>query len=197
MNKDILKKYFRRIPTLNTSRLTLRRMKISDAEDMYEYSRLPEVTRYLTWSEHPDVIYTRRYLEYIQDQYSSGDFYDWALVLNDSGKMIGTCGFTSFDIQNNSGEIGYVINPEYRGNGYAPEAVGAIMRFGFIDLNLHRITARYMDGNNASRSVMEKCGMRYEGCAKNSMYIKNIYRSVHTCAILSDEYIRFIAAHKK
>ncbi len=197
MNKEILKKYFKKFPTLETSRLILRKMKVSDAEDMYEYAHIPQVTQYLTWTEHPDVHFTRRYLDYIRTQYADGEFFDWAIVLKDSGKMIGTCGFTSFDIPNNSAEVGYVVSPEYRGNGYAPEAVCRVMRFGFTELNLHRISARYMDGNTASRAVMDKCGMRYEGCAKNSMYVKGIYRSIHTCAILSDEYIKFISRNRQ
>ncbi len=172
-------------------------MKVYDAEDMYEYAHLGEVTQYLTWNEHPNLAYTRRYLEYIKEQYSNGEFFDWALILKDSGKMIGTCGFTSFDIPNNSAEIGYVINPAYRGHGYAPEAVLAVMRFGFMELNLHRITARFISGNSASLAVMKKCGMRYEGCAKSSMYIKGVYRDIHTCAILSSEYIKNSANSKR
>ncbi len=184
------------MPVLDTERLTLRKMKTCDTDDMYEYARLPEVTQYLTWTEHPNKIYTHRYLEYIKDQYANGDFYDWALILKENGKMIGTCGFTAFDVQNNCAEIGYVVNPQYRGKGYAPEAVREIMRFGFMDLNLHRITARYIDGNSASFSVMKKCGMRYEGCAQSSMYIKGVYRDIHTCAILSSEYIKFMRKNK-
>ncbi len=196
MNIDILKKHFKRMPTLNTEHLMLRKLKTCDTDDMYEYARLPQVTQYLTWIEHPNKAYTHRYLEFIKDQYADGDFYDWALILKDREKMIGTCGFTSFDVQNNSAEIGYVVNPEYQSNGYATEAVREVMRFGFMNLNLHRITARFIDGNTASLAVMKKCGMRYEGCAKSSMYIKGVYRDIHTCAILSSEYIEFTRKSK-
>ena len=67
--------------------------------------------------------------------------------------MIGTCGFSSFDFANNSAEVGYVINPAYQKRGYAPEALLEVMMFGFMELNLHRIEARYMDGNDASRKI--------------------------------------------
>ncbi len=190
LNKDILSKKFKKIPSLDTPRLLLRRMKPCDCEDMYEYSHLADTTKYLTWSEHPDRLYTRRYLEYIQKQYSRGEFFDWAITLKESGKMIGTCGFTSFDLPNNSAEVGYVVNPSYHGNGYAPEALRRVLDFGFMELNLHRIQARYMDGNAASRRVMDKCGMRYEGVSRASMYIKGQYVTIHTCAILSEEYIK-------
>lgn len=190
MEKSIIKKYFRRIPTLETENLTLRKILPSDFQDMNDYAKLPSVTKFLTWREHPDLAYTKRYLHIVQDQYREGEFFDWAVIHKQDGKMIGTCGFTSFDESNNAGEVGYVINPDYSGRGYATEALKRVIHIGFLTLNLHRIYARHMDGNDASRRVMEKCGMTYEGCARSSMYIKGKYRSIHTCAIISDEFIR-------
>ena len=103
--------------------------------------------------------------------------------------MIGTCGFTSFNYAHNSAEIGYVLNRAYWGRGLAAEAVRAVMRVGFLDLNLHRIEAKYMIGNSQSLRVMEKCGMRFEGIQRDAMYIKNKYETIGICAILSADYI--------
>ena len=189
MNKHFLYNIFSRIPILETERLTLRRMRVNDAEDMFDYARRADVTRYLTWDCHADVLQTREYLKYVEEQYEDGEFYDWAIALRETGKMIGTCGFTSFDEKNNAAEVGYVLNPDYRGQGLMPEAVREILKFGFLRLNLHRITARYMEGIDASRRVMEKCGMSFEGTHRESMYIKGSYATVSVCAILRDEYL--------
>ncbi len=186
MKKETLYFTFSNIPTLRTERLVLRKMKVSDAPDMYEYSRLPEVTKYLTWRPHQSLSYTEDYLRYISTRYATGDFYDWAVTLD--GKMIGTCGFTRFDLQNNSAEIGYVLNPAYHGQGYATEAAREVMRFGFNVLRLHRIEARHMLGNNASHRVMQKLGMTEEGTFKDSYYVHKSYRTVTVCAILENEY---------
>ena len=190
MKKESVIKKFRKIPTIKTERLTLRKMHVEDCADMYEYSKRDDVTEYLLWSPHPNRIHTKKYLEYIMTRYDEGEFYDWAIELTAEKKMIGTCGFTTFDFANNSAEVGYVINPAYQKQGYAPEALLEVMMFGFLDLNLHRIEARYMDGNDASRRVMDKLGMKYEGCARSSMFVKGQYRSIHTCAMLSDEFIK-------
>ncbi len=190
MKKENVIKKFKNIPVIKTERLTLRRMRVEDCHDMYEYSKREDVTEYLLWSPHPNRTHTRKYLEYIKTRYDDGEFYDWAVQLDSEQKMIGTCGFSSIDFANNSAEVGYVINPAYRGRGYAPEALLEIMMFGFLELNLHRIEARYMDGNDASRRVMDKLGMKYEGCARSSLFVKGQYRSIHTCAILSDEFIK-------
>ena len=168
----------------------LRKLKVSDAPDMFEYSKRRDVTKYLTWYPHPSLEYTEEYLRYISTRYATGDFYDWAVTLKDSGKMIGTCGFTRFDLPNNSAEIGYVLNPEYHGKGYATEAAKIVMRFGFEELGLHRIEAKHMIGNDASHRVMEKLGMREEGTFKDSYYIRREYRTVTVCAILENEYYK-------
>jgi len=62
------------------------------------------------------------------------------------------------------------------------------MRFGFDVMNLHRIEARYMVGNDASLQVMKKLGMRFEGVKRESMLVKGAYRDIATCAILAREF---------
>ena len=127
MTGNGLLKIFSSIPELETERLLLRKLKITDAEDMYEYSRQDEVTRYLLWRPHPDSNYTVRYLADIVIKYRTGDFLDWAVELKSEGKMIGTCGFTTFDNYNRCAEIGYVLNPAYWGAGLASEAAMCVI----------------------------------------------------------------------
>lgn len=180
---------FHRIPTLECDRLILRRMKKSDAPDMYEYASNPAVTKYLTWDVHPNERFTASYLSYLQPKYRSGEFHDWAVTLRDDGKMIGTCGFTRFNFSAYSAEVGYVLNPMYWGRGIAPEALSRVIRFAFDTLQLNRVEARCMAGNTASRRVMEKVGMLYEGTTRDAMFVKGRFVSVETCSILRDEYL--------
>ncbi len=177
---------FSAMPTLETERLRLRPMRVGDCFDMFEYARRADVTEYLTWSPHRDIEYTKSYLAYIAGHYRLGDFYDWALEYKPEGKMIGTCGFTRFDFAHDCGEVGYVINPAYRGRGLAPEAVRCVLGFGFERLGLHRIESRYIVGNEASRRVMEKVGMCFEGISYGRMRIRGKYRDIGTCALLRD-----------
>lgn len=185
MNKGI-KQIFRAMPVLYTKRLILRKMEKGDYRDMYDYAKSPSLTKYLTWEPHPDEGYTAKYLSYIQSKYRQGEFFDWAVIYN--GKMIGTCGFTAIDEYNLCGEIGYVISEKYQNCGFATEAVLRVIDFGFSSLSLHRIEARYMDGNSASRRVMEKAGMTYEGTLRESLYVKGEYVSVAICSITKNEY---------
>lgn len=189
MKRETLVNTFSHIPTLLTERLILRMMRVSDCDDMYEYAKRREVTRFLSWRPHPSSEYTRQYLEYLSTRYNIGDFYDWAVVLKESKKMIGTCGFTRFDLHNNYAELGYVLNPKYCGNGYATEAAREVIKFGFKELELHRIEARYMPGNIASHRVMQKLGMKDEGVLRESYYINGTYKSIAVCSLLDSEYL--------
>jgi ribosomal-protein-alanine N-acetyltransferase len=176
------------MPEMTTERLLLRRMRVTDAEDMHRYACRSDVTRYLLWSPHPDLAYTREYLQYLNTKYAAGTFYDWAVTLRSNGRMIGTCGFTRFDLPHGCGELGYVLNPDYHGLGYGTEAAARVMRFGFEELGLHRIEAKFMQGNEASRHVMKKLGMSFEGYRRDGMLVKGKYRTIGCCSILTDEY---------
>jgi ribosomal-protein-alanine N-acetyltransferase len=193
MKKENLYHIFSHMPTLETERLVLRPLRVSDAADMFEYAKSPDVTRYLLWSPHSDVGYTRSYLEYLGTRYRLGECYDFAVIHKADGRMIGTCGFVRFDCPHNSAEIGYVLNPDYRGQGIAPEAVRAVLTFGFERLALHRIEARFMEGNEASLRVMEKVGMHFEGYRREAMLVKGSYRTIGYSSILRHEYARLYA----
>lgn len=196
MNRNKVLKCFKNIPTIVTKRLTLRKMQTSDYKDMYEYSCRHEVTKYLLWCEHESPDQTYGYLEAVGKSYKSGDFHDWAVTLTDSGKMIGTCGFTSFDFENGRAEVGYVLNPKYWGQGIATEAVSAAIEFAFNELGANRVEAKFIEGNGASLRVMEKCGMTFEGYHKQYMYIKGEYKNIGFAAITRDNF-RGSGAYKK
>lgn len=188
MKKEKIFKVFTNIPTLHTERLSLRAMHPIDAEDMYDYSRRPEVTKYLLWTEHKNVGYTKDYLFYVGTRYALGDFYDWAIIDLESRRMIGTCGFTRIDAANDCAEIGYVLNPDFHGKGYATEAVRKIIDFGFSELSLNRIEARFMKGNEASLRLMQRVGMTFEGYMRDLIFVKGSYRTVGISSILKSEY---------
>jgi len=193
MQRAMLNRLSTHMPTLETERLLLRRIEKSDADDMYEYSCDRDVTKYLLWDAHPDPFYTADYVEYLQERYALGDFYDWAIVLKENGKMIGTCGFTNFDLPNGACEIGYVLNPLYRGKGIAPEAAGCVIKYAFEVLGLERVSAICMKENAASLRVMAKCGMTYEGTLRRAVFCKGRHIDVSVCSVIREEYEKGLA----
>ena len=196
MKKETVFKIFSSMPTLYTDRLSLRAMHPIDAEDMFDYARRPEVTKYLLWREHEDISFTRDYLAYIGRRYALGDFYDWAIIDRESRRMIGTCGFTKIDTANNSAEIGYVLNPDFHRRGFGSEAVRRILKFGFEELGVNRIEARFMKGNEASLALMMSVGMTFEGYMRDLVLAKGSYRTVGVSSILRSEYEKIYGINK-
>ncbi len=193
--QNAVKKIFKRIPTIITERLMLRRIKKEDIADIYEYSKDHQTSKYLLWYPHPSIGVTKKFYKLINKKYKSGTLYEWAIINTDDRKMIGTCGFTKINHIDNNAEVGYVLAPSYWGKGYATEALKRVLEFGFDFLGVERIEARYMTGNTASLHVMEKCHMRHEGIMNHSVYSKGEYRDVGLCAITADEYRKLIKSN--
>ena len=86
------------------------------------------------------------------------------------------------------GYIGYWIDQALAGNGYVPEGVVLLMRYGFDALDLHRLEAAIVPRNDASRRVAEKLGMRDEGTATRFLQIQGVYEDHVRYAITAEEW---------
>ena len=188
MDREQIQEMFSEPPVIYSERLIFRKITPADALDMYEYSRDPEVTKYLTWEPHASLHYTKKYIKDLQRAYKNGIYYDWALVIRSSGKMIGTCGFTSFTYENDSCEIGYVLNPAYHGRSFATEAAGRVIDYAFGVLGAALVSARCAPENTASRRVMEKCGMIHEYDIEHGAIKQRRFIRVSRYAISKERY---------
>ena len=180
---------FANLPELETERLLLRKMRLDDAEAMFAYASDPEVTRYVLWDTHRSIEDSESFLSFATEGYERGDFGGWGVVLKDDGAFIGTCGLDAgYAPEHARAELGYVLSREHWGKGLMPEAVRAIIRFGFGRMQLNRIEARCIAENTASARVMEKAGMTYEGTLREREFIKGAYRDMKLYSILRREY---------
>jgi [ribosomal protein S5]-alanine N-acetyltransferase len=176
-------------PELETERLLLRRMRLDDAEAMFAYASDPEVTRYVLFETHQTVEDSKAFLRLAVEGYERGDFGVWGVVLKDSGAFVGTCGVdVNYAPEHARAELGYVLGRQHWGKGLMPEAVRAVIRFGFLRMGLNRIQARCIAENVASARVMEKVGMTYEGTLRESEFIKGAYRDMKLYSILRREF---------
>ena len=182
-------KPFEDLPELETGRLLLRKMRLDDAPAMFAYASDPEVTRYVLFETHRSVEDSEAFLRLAVEGYERGDFGGWGVVLKDSGSFVGTCGVDMGYVPEHArAELGYVLSHEHWGKGLMPEAVRAVIRFGFGRMELNRIQARCMIENTASARVMEKAGMTYEGTLREHELIKGAYRNIKVYSILRREY---------
>ncbi len=177
----------RSIP-INTDRLVLRYIEIDDAPDMFEYASVPEVSEYLLWSPHINLSATEGYIEFLQKRYLRGLYADWAVVLKETNKMIGTCGFASINTSAESCEIGYVLSPDYRAKGYMTEAVNAVLKLTFEVLGIQNATLRIIAENADSIKLAKRVGFKTDNPSKTEMEIKGVVREILHYTMSKSEY---------
>lgn len=146
---------------LTTDRLTLRHWRESDLNDFYEYASVDGVGQMAGWKPHRNVEESGRIL---------GSFmkHKKTFALEYNGKVIGSLGIEEYCEENypeldalQGREIGYVLSRAYWGQGLMPEAVRAVIRWLFKEIELDFIICGHFDHNDRSRRVIEKCGFRY------------------------------------
>lgn len=178
-------------PTLpvTTPRLLLRAVEPGDVEAMHAYKSRPDVVRYIPHDplSHGEVA------EWIErrartDLTDEGQALPLAVVERASGTLIGDVVLFWRSRRNAQGEIGYVINPEWGGRGYATEAARALLRVGFEDLRFHRITAVIDERNHASARLLERLGLRREAHHRDDDWFKGEWTSTVIYAMLADEW---------
>ncbi len=150
--------------------MILRRYINADAAAMYKnWASDQEVTRFLTWSTHPNQEVSARVIEDWVNQYSDDSYYHWAIVLKNNGEEpIGDIAVVSLKENVSMAHVGYCIGRNWWHQGITSEALKAVMEFLFDVVAVNRIEARHDPRNPNSGGVMEKCGMKYEGTLHSS-----------------------------
>jgi RimJ/RimL family protein N-acetyltransferase len=172
---------------LTTPRLILRAYTLDDAPALQRLVGAREVALNTLRIPHP---YpdgeAERWISTHQQARERGD-YAFAVVLRDSGELIGTIGLHGQNDHNHA-EIGYWIGVPYWGHGYATEAAAAVVRFGFETLGLHRIYAMHFSRNPSSGRVLQKIGMRHEGTMRQHLKKWDEYVDLECYGMLRADY---------
>jgi ribosomal-protein-alanine N-acetyltransferase len=173
---------------IETKRLLLRDMVASDLREVHEYASEPDVVRFMHWGPNTEDE-TREFIEksiLAQKEKPRRDF-DIAIILKSTGDLIGGCGIHVSNPENREGWIGYCLNRNFWGKGYATETAQALVKFGFERLDMHRIFANCDPQNLASARVLEKSGMKKEGQLREHRWSKGKWRDSSIYAILEQD----------
>jgi RimJ/RimL family protein N-acetyltransferase len=152
-------------PTLETARLILRPYVESDIAELLPLVGAREIAATTLRIAHP---YTEQHARDFLALSQEPDKLWLAITLRNDGRQIGGIGLR-VDNQNQHAELGYWIGLPHWGNGYATEAATEVLRYGFEDLQLHRIFASHFAHNPASGGILKKLGMHYEGCQRQHL----------------------------
>ena len=119
------------MPTLETPRLTLRRITMRDAQDIFDYSRDEEVARHVLWSAQKDVSEARDYCRFMARRYRADEPSSWGIIEKASGRLVGTIGYMAYSEENGTVEVGYSLARPLWNKGYVTEALSRVIRYTF------------------------------------------------------------------
>jgi RimJ/RimL family protein N-acetyltransferase len=120
---------------------------------------------------------------------TQGDALCLGVELGGTGRLIGDVMLLWHSERLRHGEIGYVLNPEYAGAGYATEAAHVLLHLAFDQLGLHRVTACIVPGNDASTRLAQRLGMRAEAHHVESALVGAGWSDELVYAILEREWM--------
>jgi [ribosomal protein S5]-alanine N-acetyltransferase len=154
-----------KMPVLETERLVLRPLDQGDLSDIVAWEEIAIAQN--------NGAAAQEFLDYCFREYRDRGIGPWGIRLKETGTIVGNCGFPDIIFKKLCGEVNYYVAPVHRGKGLAPEALNALLRFGFRDIGLTRIQARCETDNLSSERVMQKAGMKFEGWIECAPFAKD------------------------
>ena len=148
---------------IDTQRLRIRPFTLADLDDIWPHASNPEVAKRMAWAAHRDKAETVEWIAGRIDAWTKGTDRVWAI--EHEGHACGTIALTQITFAMRAwrvdrAELGYWIGQPFWGQGLMTEAATAVTRWGFETLELHKITIGTIEGNEASKRIIEKLGYR-------------------------------------
>jgi RimJ/RimL family protein N-acetyltransferase len=172
-----------------TERLALRELRASDATRIFEYRSRPEVSRFQSWgTQSRDEI--QAYISGLSatEPGKPGSWYQIGITLRSTGELIGDCGFHVLEAEPRQAEVGITLAPEYQSQGYATEALRALLDYLFVKLGKHRAFGSVDPRNVQSIRLMQRVGMRNEAHFVKSLWFKGAWVDDMIFAMLASDW---------
>lgn len=177
---------------LETERLHLKSLEKSDSEMFYDFL-MRNYDFFKPWSPKYDEDYRKKEIhnakmDNMVKEYIEGRTIKFFLFKKDDQKrIIGTTVLANI-VRGPflSCYLGYRVDEQENGKGYAPEAINKVVEYAFTELGLHRIEANIIPRNKASIRVVEKLGFAYEGISKKYLRINGVWEDHKHYVILNE-----------
>jgi [ribosomal protein S5]-alanine N-acetyltransferase len=175
--------------TLHTPRLTLRPFTLEDAPDVQRLAGDYDVASTALLIPHPyEDGLAGEWIGTHRTGFESGELAVFAVVHGTGEHLIGAVGL-GIEREHDRAELGYWIGKPYWNRGYATEAVGAIIPYGFRTFRLNRIRGSHFTRNPASGRVMQKAGMLYEGRLRQHVKKWGRYEDLMVYGVLREDLL--------
>lgn len=177
---------------MNTQRLTIRPLKLTDLEDMHRYRSEQEVAKYQGF-EPMSVDEVRAFIaEQITKSFGRpGQWIQYGIELKATGKLIGDCAIKLQQHDPRIADVGITISHHEQQKAYGKETMNAILAFLFQEHGIHRIVATVDAENLASIKLFQSIGFRQEAHFVDSIFFKGKWGSEYQFAMLKREWDNF------
>lgn len=175
-------------------KVILRSMEKSDLELVRELFNDREIEHLVIGWSFPLSSYQQE--KWFEEHYN--DFSNFRFVIDSrEDGPIGIATLISIDWKNRRAEHGIkILSKNVRHKGLGTDAVMAIMRYAFDELQLVRLDGSWFTDNIASKKMYMRCGWKEEGLKKNYVYQDGLYKDVMMTGILAEDYYKLIELNK-
>ena len=147
---------------IETKRLILRRMKISDSEDMFNnWASDPCVSEFYSWKPHKNILETEQIIKTWVAQYKDPLCFHWIIIDKETQKAIGTFYINHIDENNCTGTINCILARQVWGKGLATEITQSVISYCFEKINFKKIFSHHHENNIGSGKALVKAGFHF------------------------------------
>lgn len=179
---------FTSFPRLETERLILRQIQLSDAEAVFATFSDEAVMEFYGDMPHRSVEESRELIRRQHAWYARREGIRWGITRRGEDVVLGSCGFFHFDEEFQRAETGYELNRAHWRQGIMSEALRAIITFGFREIGLGRIEAVVDDTNEPSKALLRSLGFSHEGTLRKRFFFRGRFWDEHYFGLLKEEW---------
>jgi len=176
-----------KLPTLAGRQVTLRQLRLDDAESLLTMLTTEEVTRFI--SPPPTTVEGfRRFIEWTREEQTAGRYCCFAVVPKGTDIAVGLFQVRSLEPEFGTAEWGFILGSPYWGSGMFVDGARQVVDFAFKTLGVHRLEARAAVRNGRGNGALRKLGAVQEGVLRRSFLRRGEYLDQVIWAILADDW---------
>ena len=177
---------FSPFPDLSTTRLLLRKMDNTDADELFKLRSDNSVMKYIGKKPMENIDEANAFINLINENIHNNSGINWAITLKEEpNKLIGVIGLWRIIKEHYRAEIGYMLRPEFWRKGIIKEAILRVKDYGFNEMKLHSIQGNINAINIGSAKSLESTGFVCEAFFKEDFYNNEKFEDTKIYSILN------------
>jgi [ribosomal protein S5]-alanine N-acetyltransferase len=175
-------------PILRTDRLILRQVTKEDASSLLKYLSNKDVMKHIGLEPFKSIDDALDEISWYQSIFEKKTGIRWGITLKDQGGVIGSCGFLNLVSKHYRSEVGIELSKEHWGKGIASEALEAVIKYGFEQMNLQRIEALIEPPNLPSQKLVQRQGFIREGLLRSYEFTVGKFDDLYMYSLLKQDF---------